>query len=285
MPHKKSKIPVRSLASEFGQGIAVAKVSQEVFHADAYARRAHRHDYHFFVLQEKGVSVSEIDFTKYVIRKPSVLYQSPNQVHRALKVDNIEMYILIIDSEHLNVEYLKLLQTISPAKPLVLNAGDLPIIQRSFSLCAELYERKQDRLYFASLRDCCNTLAALIISQYLVRTKPPDAMSRFEKVEKAFSASLERNFHHIKRPAGYAEKLNISVAYLNECVKQTTGFSVSHQVHQRVILEAKRLLYYSAMSIKEIAMELGYEDYAYFSRLFSKVTGMSAVAFRNKNHD
>ncbi|UZJ63659.1 AraC family transcriptional regulator [Sphingobacterium sp. KU25419] len=30
---------------------------------------------------------------------------------------------------------------------------------------------------------------------------------------------------------------------------------------------------------------MGFEDYAYFSRLFSKATGMSALSFRNKNRD
>jgi len=62
------------------------------------------------VLQEKGTSHTEIDFEKYLINKPTILYQSPNQVHRALKVEKIEMYILIISSENLNAEYLRLLR-------------------------------------------------------------------------------------------------------------------------------------------------------------------------------
>jgi AraC family transcriptional activator of pobA len=52
-----------------------------------------------------------------------------------------------------------------------------------------------------------------------------------------------------------------------------------------VILEAKRLLYYSDKSVKEIAAALGFDDYPYFSRLFTKVTGMTALVFRNKHRD
>ncbi|WP_258539462.1 helix-turn-helix domain-containing protein [Chitinophaga oryzae] len=70
---------------------------------------------------------------------------------------------------------------------------------------------------------------------------------------------------------------------LSFCVKATTGQSVSWHIQQRVILEAKRLLRHSTKSVKEIAAELGYDDYPYFSRLFTKITGMSALAFRNKN--
>jgi len=96
---------------------------------------------------------------------------------------------------------------------------------------------------------------------------------------------LERDFVTVKRPTEYAQQLNISSPYLNECVKKTTGHSVSYHIQQRIILEARRLLYHSDLSVKEIATELGYDDYPYFSRLFSKVTGMTALGFRNKNHD
>ncbi len=281
----KKDIPVRSLAKEFGHGIAVAKVSAEVFQSDEEARHSHRHDYHFFVLQESGTSHTEIDFKKYIIKKPTILYQSPNQVHRALKVENIEMYILIISSENLNTEYLRLLQSISPVKPLVLQNKDLIIIKQSFSLCATLFKKNDDKLYLSMLKDSCNSLVALIISQYLKQSKPIEKSSRFEIVEKGFTALLENNFTVIKRPADYAKKLNISVSYLNECIKNVTGYSVSYHIQQRIILEAKRLLYYSDKSVKEIAIHLGYEDYPYFSRLFTKVTGMTALTFKNKNHD
>jgi len=282
---KNKSIPVRSLSNETNNGIAVAKVSSEVFQSDEEAKYAHRHEYHFFVLQEKGTSHTEIDFEKYVIKKPTLLYQSPNQVHRALKVENIEMYMLIISNENINADYLKLLQSIAPVKPLALNPKDLAIVQQAFTLCANFYDRNEDKLYFLQLKDCCNTLIALIISLYLKQSKSTDKFSRFEKVEKAFAGLLEGNFTMLKRPADYAKKLNISVPYLNECVKNVTGFSVSHHIQQRLILEAKRLLYHSDKSIKEIATELGYDDYPYFSRLFTKVAGMTALAFRNKNHD
>lgn len=61
----------------------------------------------------------------------------------------------------------------------------------------------------------------------------------------------------------YAGMLNISVPYLNECVKVITGSSVSHYIRNRIVLEAKRLIYHSDKSIKEIASELdGIKDFA-----------------------
>ena len=128
-------------------------------------------------------------------------------------------------------------------------------------------------------------MVGLVISQYMEQVKPLDKLSRMEVVAKTFREALERHFITAKRPAEYAAQLNISAPYLNECVKATTGHPVSYHIQQRVVLEAKRLLYHSDASVKEIAGELGYDDYPYFSRLFTKVAGMSALAFRNKNRD
>ena len=89
----------------------------------------------------------------------------------------------------------------------------------------------------------------------------------------------------MKSPSQYADELNYSLSHLNDSVKITTGFPVSYWIHQQVILEAKRLLYYTDMNVREIAFSLGYEDYTYFSRLFSKVAGMSPNAFRRKFHE
>jgi len=77
----------------------------------------------------------------------------------------------------------------------------------------------------------------------------------------------------------------VSTSYLNECVKKTTGFSVSYHIQQRILLEAKRLLFHSEQAVKEVAVALGFEDIAYFSRFFKKHVGMSALAFRNTNHE
>ncbi|RAJ30319.1 helix-turn-helix domain-containing protein [Pedobacter cryoconitis] len=135
------------------------------------------------------------------------------------------------------------------------------------------------------MKESCNTLVTLVVSQYLSLAKTADNYSRFEVITKSFKSTLEQDFTKVKSPMAYAKSLNISTPYLNECVKTATGNSVSYHIQQRVILEAKRLLYHSNKSIKEIAGELGYDDYSYFIRLFVKITGMTPLAFRTKNFD
>jgi len=283
MAKKSTSIPVKSLAEKFDKGIAVGKISGDRSGSIEEADHSHRHDFHFFILQEEGRSHMEIDFKKCQLKRSTIVYIHPSQVHRMTKVENPGFYLLAISNENIDNRYLKLLEDITPATPLVLKDSDFSIFIQAVQLCINLFERKHDKLYPAALKDSCNTLIGLMVSQYLHQTNPAASLSRFEIVTRAFKQALEQHFIEYKRPSDYAKALNISIPYLNECVKNVTGFSVSHHIQQRVILEAKRMLYHSGKSVKEIAAELGYEDYGYFSRLFSKVAGTTALGFRNKN--
>lgn len=283
MAHRRS-IPVRLLPEEFINGIVIEKISPDVFYLDEGLGTSHRHDYHMFLLQEKGLTHTEIDFEEYIIRETSIMYLSPSQVHRGFKAEDMEVYMLIIKSENINSDYLKLLQRLSPLRPLAIKLDDLLLIKKAFEISLQVFEKTRDKLYSTLLRDCCNTVIGLLISEYIKDEKKLPVISRFQRVAKAFSLCLEDNYKCCKSPAEYAMQLNIATSYLNECVKNVTGFPVSHHIQQRVILEAKRMLYHSDRSVKEISIELGYDDYSYFSRMFKKLTGMTAIDFRYKNH-
>jgi len=87
----------------------------------------------------------------------------------------------------------------------------------------------------------------------------------------------------LKKPADYASMMNITVSYLNDTLKQVSGFSSTWHIQNEIFTEAQRLLFYTDKSVKEIAFELGYEDEKYFIRLFGKKIGSSPACFR-KTH-
>ena len=285
MPKKTTSIPVNDFGGESNSGIVIEKIAFKNLPDLAEWAQPERHDRHSFFLLEKGAITIEIDFETYKIKSPSIVYLHPNQVHRIIAFDNLIVSSWAISNEKLNPEYLEWLEDITPAKPLLLSKEMFGLISEAVSLCIKLAERENDKLYHSSLKDSCNGLVALILSQYIERSLPADKLSRFNTVTKVFRATLEEHFTRLKRPTEYARKLNISTPYLNECVKNTTGYSVSHHIQQRIVLEAKRLLFHSDKSVKEIAALLGYDDYPYFSRLFAKAAGMSPLTFRNKNRD
>lgn len=282
---KKSKpIPLHTLPSGHNIGIAVGRMSSKIIPLKE-ASHAHRHDFHFFIILEKGEAVFEVDFKKIRIHKKVLFYIHPNQVHRFIDYTNTTVFGLLITNENLHPEYITLLDDIVPAKPLLPSPENLALISETADLCLKLFERKTDKLYLKLLKDNSNTLVGLILSEYMQQAKAVEKLTRFETMSKIFKAELDRNFTSLKRPGDYAKVLNISTPYLNECIKKATGHPVSYHIQHRIMLEAKRLLYHSNKSVKEIAAELGYDDYPYFSRLFRKVAGMSAISFRNKNHD
>ncbi len=275
------------MANQFGAGIAIEKllVKKLLTKEKEEAGKPHREDGHSFFLLEKGKVSLEIDFEKFNVKPSSLLYLHPNQVHRITAFENVTVCVWSIRNEHLQPEYLKILEELTPTRPLMLKKDVVTLLSDAVSLGMRLFDRKDDKLYHPAIKDSCNALVALAISQFLDHTTSTQKISRFETVTKSFRNLLERNYTTDKRPAAYARKLNISIPYLNECVRHTTGFSVSHHIQQRVILEAKRLISHSDQAIKEIAAELGYDDYPYFSRLFTKVVGKTPVGFRNKNLD
>ncbi|MEJ5056110.1 helix-turn-helix domain-containing protein [Sphingobacterium sp. MYb382] len=286
--HNKN-IPTNSMADDFSQGISIDKIyinsfnenKDEHFHE---ATQSHRDEGHTFHIVEEGTVLIEIDFKKYTITAPTIVYMHPNQVHRILNFTNTTVCSLSIKNENLNPEYIKLLEEIAPTEPLPLTTEIHIDLSTTFSLCLHFSKQKSNRMHHLILKDSCNTLVALIISLFLSQAKCSNKQSRDEFITKSFKNNLEENYASVKRPADYATRLNISTHYLNQSVKKTTGLPVSQHIQDRIILEAKRLLHHTDKSVKEIAVLLGYEDYSYFSRLFSKATGMSALSFRSKRH-
>lgn len=281
MPKHHQPIPVIGLPPDIG--IMLFKTTASSLHGLEDVQQSHRDSWHLLTLQLKGTTTMEVDFQKIVIKPSSVFYMHPNQVHRVISFKEAVFYSLIIDHKSLKPEYLKLLEDLTPVQPLKLNKETFTILSDIAAVCIKLYERKDAKLYASLLKDSCHTYIAAILSQYLAQANPTDAPSRFDIIAKSFKSALEEHFTNIKSPKEYAQKLNISAPYLNECVRHTTGRSVSYQIQQRIILEAERLLYHSNKSVKEIAYALGYDDHSYFTRLFTKVTGMTPLEFRSKN--
>lgn len=285
MAKKTASIPLHTMPDEFGLGIAIAKASIEDLDTLDEINQVHRDEYHVFFIQQKGTIRVEVDFQEYTLTRSSVGYIKPFQVHRVVSLEDVSFYALMINSENLNPEYAALLQSIGPGRPLTLQDDAFLLLTETASVCVKLFERKDEKLHHSLLKDCCNALVGLIVSHYIGQHETAGSVTRYEIITKAFKEALERSFIVNKQPSHYAQSLNISTAYLNECIKAATGFSVSYHIRQRVILEAKRLLYHSGKSVKEIANDLGYDDYPYFSKLFSNTAGMSALSFRNKNRD
>ncbi|MFA8436912.1 MAG: helix-turn-helix domain-containing protein [Marinifilaceae bacterium] len=80
----------------------------------------------------------------------------------------------------------------------------------------------------------------------------------------------------------YAEKLHLSSRHLNNIIKESGCNSVSNLIQKRVLLEAKRLLLHSNLTVTEISDQLNFSDKAYFHRYFKTQTGRTPEQFRQE---
>jgi len=91
---------------------------------------------------------------------------------------------------------------------------------------------------------------------------------------------IEKDFKSKHTPNDYAASLNISPNALAKITKKHFNKTLTTLITERIIIEAKRELYLTNKSVKQIAYELGYNDEYYFSRFFKKNTDISPQVYR-----
>jgi len=109
--------------------------------------------------------------------------------------------------------------------------------------------------------------------QYLGHTD--EAEEKFYLLRQ-FNLLVEIHFRTQHQVKFYAGQLNKSPKTISNLFSQYSKKTPLRIIHDRIIGEARRLLYYSDKSIKEIASQLGFEDVAHFSRFFKKSAGINA---------
>jgi AraC-like DNA-binding protein len=123
------------------------------------------------------------------------------------------------------------------------------------------------------------TVTQLAKSEYIPDPKMQN--DRFNTIRK-FNLLVEGNFHNEHSVIFYAQQLNKSPKTLSNLFAIFNQKTPIQIIQERIIIEAKRLLYYTDKSAKEITYELGFEDPAYFCNFFKKHTSYSPLRFRNK---
>ncbi len=79
-----------------------------------------------------------------------------------------------------------------------------------------------------------------------------------------------------------AKKYSISSGHLSNLIKKETGSTYTEHITRRRIEKAKELLKDDSLSILEVAEQVGYGDYFYFTKLFKRQTGLSPSKYRKE---
>jgi len=286
----KQIIPVHNMNPESQLGIQFHQIeySSEIsgLMAKSNKNEVHRDDYYMFLLLEVADVVFSIDFEENRWQDKTVIYIRPGQVHFVSSIQKVRGWSMAIDSMLVENAYKNFFEGgFYTQKPTSIDTVTMTKLSETAGLLLTLINATQTPFSNGIISNLANVFIGIIAEQYTSQREDLiHKKSRSALIAHQFKSLLSENFKTIKSPVEYARMLNYSLSHLNESVKNVTGFPVSYSIHQQIILEAKRLLYYTDLDVKEIGFQLGYEDHTYFSRLFTKTAGLSPSAFRRKFH-
>lgn len=276
-------IPFHQILEHSTVGFQIAYFKAGDIHYDQVsALGAHRDDNYIFFVIEKGLGHIMVDFNEIEVKASELYYVLPKQVHRRMRNKRADGWFVAVDTALIPREYRNVLEgRLDAQMPSKCSHAQLLQFRTLLVLLTER-QAEVDKTTFhnAIIRHLVESFIGMFTSSYIHFSNSEIKQSNLNTVVFEFKKLLLPNFRISKSPSYYAAKLNISEPYLNEALKKITGFTVTYWIQHEVIIEAKRLLYHSELTIKEIAHELGYEDHSYFSRMFRKVVGMPAMSFR-----
>ncbi len=127
--------------------------------------------------------------------------------------------------------------------------------------------------------------SAFILLGRLLLAREPSGAQRPERSEDlrlflSFCDLVEAHFREHLTLSEYAGRLAVTEARLNDICRRMAERPSKEIVHERMLQEARRLLRFSAVPVSEIGYQLGFADPAYFSRFFTRRTGMPPSQYR-----
>lgn len=243
----------------------------------------HNHDYEELIIAMEGELEHFIDFDTNTYAAPFVSFITKGKVHRvkpALKDGKCDMWVVRFKSEFIPEITFSLYSFYHNYATITTQKDDC--FNRLVTLCEMMdreYNMPQPNL--SIIKHLLSALFMMIENERKKADPENDLLKTNSIIFKNFLALLENNF---RRPEGvdfYAEKLFMSARNLNLICQQIMQKSVSELIETRKLIEAKNLLIYTDKTVSEIGFELGYNEKAYFTRVFKKRTGQTPTDFKD----
>lgn len=271
------------------------KLQFEMYDLKEYRRKnfqkagvPHSHSYYQLIWFSKADGVHTVDFNNYQIQGNTILFTAKDQIHSFDEKLNIEGWLLHFNESffmHNDVDvFLK--YNIFSLKEEPCYVIKLETVKAA-TYYVELIQRELANRHLFGHEDIIRfLLKSLLINLERVHQKDSEKKlklnSQYELQFFNYKELIENNYKRGLSVGDYANLLNISSKTLASITKKNVGKTPSQLIVERVVLEAKRLLKFTALQINEIAFQLGFEDPSYFVKYFKKKVGSSPRAFRSK---
>lgn len=249
---------------------------------------AHRHNYYHLLWMTEADGTHLLDFESYPVRAHSVFFVSPGQLHAWQSSVRPRGYVVNFSQEFF-AQMFPRAEDIAQF-PFFHVAGDSPVLYLDEAehdrLAPLLHEIDAEMRGRAVGRAEIARAYLLILLTRLRRLYPAHVdevgSPASHALTKRFLLLLEDRYLDAGPVRALADTLHVTERQLGDAVKRTLGKTVTQLVHERTVLEARRLLCNTALAVAEIAFQLNFQDFAYFSRFFKKQTGLTPGEFRKR---
>lgn len=285
---EKRSIPVYSLLENSITGnplIEVVRASGKVSATEPGFLIPHRKNYYLFALVKKGSSRHWVDSLPYTLQPGTFYFTTPQQVHLKEERKPVEGLFVRFSDEFLQFEENRGLVGL----PIIQNPAEghaLTLSKQDVHMAEDILEKMlvefladgswKNQMLTALLRVFVIHMSRIYTRQYGEQPVPSrNMLQRFQ---------ILINEHHLEwhDVASYARLLHLTPDYLNDLVKRQSGKTAITHIHERLLVEAKRRLLYTGVSVKELADQLGFADDAYFNRWFRRLSGDTPLVYRTK---
>ena len=250
----------------------------------------HRHDFYTVIIIEYAKGCHVIDFNEYELSPDQVFFVAPGQVHQVKEEDAPQGYVITFTTDFLIknniplsfVDELNLFRDYGNSPPLKLSSEERKKLMR---YCEEICEFTDPHDKF-SQQAIASLLKLILISCNHICNDPepnPQIIEAGHSIIRQFRKLVDENFNTWHQISQYASHLSITPDHLNRTIRSLTGKTAKEYLQSRITIEAKRLLYFTDSSVKEIAFELGFSEVTNFSSFFRNCSGITPTEFRNQH--
>ena len=254
----------------------------------------HSHSFYSISWFYTGEGEHHVDFDSYSIEKDTLFFLSPKHLHSYSHLNNVsginiiftENFLLHFSPELQNKIKASLFCPIIGVSHCKISGSAKERLERYVYLMQEEMDLVQDD---KSLR---TDFLASVLSLFLIdvirlgewkNLKQIDVFAESYQLYEKFTNLIKSNFTKYHTVKEYLLELNVSQRTLNRCTQQYAKMPPLKLINEYIMNEAKRMVRFSSLSVKEIASELGYEDSSYFSKVFEREVGKSPTEFKELN--
>ncbi|TGE85848.1 hypothetical protein C9418_24900 [Rhizobium sp. SEMIA 4032] len=230
---------------------------------------------------------SQIDFEETRIQPPALVWMPPLVSHGFDYPEDIRGWVITVPS----LDLVRLAATMPwiaswISRPITLSGEDL---EHDLLPIRALFEDVEVEHGFwgeerSAILEGLFRIILVRIHRILRTVRSHETLARIPRLKLVtrFEALVDRDHLKNRSVGDYAAELSVTSTYLTRCVKAATGRSAGEIIHDRLLLEARRLIVFTDLPIAQIAYRLNFSTPSYFTRFFTQLAGEKPTIFRSR---